>query len=39
MVILTAGFKGTLEQYKTYAACTDDCSVAVDKMWRVLIGT
>lgn len=38
MVCLTAGFKGTLESYKNYAACTGDCSVAVDKMWRVLIG-
>ena len=39
MVCLAAGFKGTLESYKNYAACTGDCSVAVDKMWRVLIGT
>jgi len=39
MVCLAAGFKNTLQQYKSYALCTDDCSVAVDKMWRVLIGT
>lgn len=39
MVILAAGFKSTLEQYKSYAVCTGDCTVAVDKMWRVLIGT
>ncbi len=39
MVILAAGFKGTLQNYKTFGACTGDCSVAVDKMWRILIGT
>ena len=50
MLCLTAGFKGTLSQTvgtaKTataaattpYQNCTGDCSIAVDKMWRALIG-
>jgi len=38
MVCLCAGFQGTLENYKSYAACQGDCAVAVDKMWRVLVG-
>jgi PHS family inorganic phosphate transporter-like MFS transporter len=38
MVCLTAGFKSKLEKATTYATCTGDCKVAVDKMWRALIG-
>jgi PHS family inorganic phosphate transporter-like MFS transporter len=38
MLCLVAGFKDTLVNYKGYDSCTDDCTVAVDKMWRVLIG-
>jgi PHS family inorganic phosphate transporter-like MFS transporter len=38
MVCLVAGFKSSLEPYKSYAVCTGDCSVAVDQMWRVLVG-
>ncbi len=38
MLIVTAGFKESLETASTYAKCTGVCSLAVDKMWRVLIG-
>lgn len=48
MLILTAGFKGSLKQgikhttngatVSAYASCSGDCQVAVDKMWRALIG-
>jgi len=38
MLILVAGFKDTLSGTKDYASCTGDCAVAVDKMWRALIG-
>lgn len=46
MLCLTAGFKDTLIQVsgtktpKTtpYQNCTGDCAIAVDKMWRALIG-
>ncbi|KAF2258322.1 MFS general substrate transporter, partial [Lojkania enalia] len=38
MLCLTAGFKGSLEGAKDYASCTGECRVAVDKMWRALIG-
>jgi len=38
MVILTAGYKSTLENFKSYAVCQGDCAVAVDQMWRVLVG-
>ncbi|OAK95899.1 phosphate permease [Phaeosphaeriaceae sp. SRC1lsM3a] len=38
MVCLTTGFKGTLDKAPTYAKCTGECQVAVDKMWRALIG-
>ena len=38
MVCLVSGFKGTLEGAASYGACTGHCAVAVDKMWRTLIG-
>ena len=38
LLVLVAGFKGSLETATTYAKCTGVCGVAVDKMWRVLIG-
>lgn len=38
MMFLTLGFKSTLEGTKTVAECTGDCQVAVDKMWRTLVG-
>ncbi|KAF2004901.1 inorganic phosphate transporter 1-6 /Pi cotransporter [Amniculicola lignicola CBS 123094] len=38
MVCLTSGFKDSLKGAKDYASCTGDCQVAVDKMWRALIG-
>ncbi|CAI6338056.1 unnamed protein product [Periconia digitata] len=38
MLILTAGFKGSLEGAKNYQSCTGHCAVSVDKMWRTLIG-
>lgn len=37
-IIVTAGFKGSLESAKTIATCTGVCGIAVDKMWRVIIG-
>jgi MFS transporter, PHS family, inorganic phosphate transporter len=38
MLIVTAGFKESLMTAKTIATCSGVCSLAVDKMWRVLIG-
>lgn len=38
MLCLVAGFKHKLESATSYATCTGDCQVAVDKMWRALIG-
>ncbi|KAH7125211.1 inorganic phosphate transporter 1-6 /Pi cotransporter [Dendryphion nanum] len=38
MLILTSGFKNSLKKADSYAHCTGDCQVAVDKMWRALIG-
>ena len=38
MIVVVAGFKGSLESAKTYATCTGVCGIAVDKMWRILIG-
>lgn len=46
MLCLTSGFKDTLIQVKgtttpkttAYQNCTGDCAIAVDKMWRALIG-
>jgi PHS family inorganic phosphate transporter-like MFS transporter len=38
MVCLVSGFKGKLDKATAYGKCTGDCQVAVDKMWRALIG-
>ncbi|KAF7191479.1 Repressible high-affinity phosphate permease [Pseudocercospora fuligena] len=37
-LIVTAGFKGSLQSAATQAACDGVCREAVDKMWRVIIG-
>ena len=37
-LIVTAGFKESLLLGKTAGSCTGDCALAVDKMWRVIIG-
>jgi PHS family inorganic phosphate transporter-like MFS transporter len=39
MLIVTVGFKDSLLTAATYATCESTaCGLAVDKMWRVLIG-
>ena len=38
MLIVTAGFKNSLLTANTFANCTGVCGLAVDKMWRTLIG-
>ncbi|KAK1782503.1 major facilitator superfamily domain-containing protein [Copromyces sp. CBS 386.78] len=38
MLFVTLGFKKSLEPAPTLATCTGDCAVAVDKMWRTVIG-
>jgi PHS family inorganic phosphate transporter-like MFS transporter len=38
MVCLVSGFESKLNKAKDYASCNGDCKVAVDKMWRALIG-
>ncbi|KAB8303715.1 hypothetical protein EYC80_005099 [Monilinia laxa] len=38
MLIVVAGFKESLLTAKSSAACQGVCGLAVDKMWRVLIG-
>ncbi|KAF7932576.1 uncharacterized protein EAE98_003875 [Botrytis deweyae] len=38
MLILVAGFKESLLTAKSAALCQGVCGLAVDKMWRVLIG-
>ncbi|PNY28300.1 Repressible high-affinity phosphate permease [Tolypocladium capitatum] len=38
MLFVTLGFRGSLEGAKNVASCSGDCQVAVDKMWRTLIG-
>ncbi|KAJ5726850.1 phosphate:H+ symporter [Penicillium malachiteum] len=37
-LIVTSGFKESLESAKDVAHCTGDCQLAVDKMWRTVIG-
>lgn len=37
-LIVTAGFKGSLSTAADYAHCTGVCQLAVDKMWRIVIG-
>ncbi|KAJ6789380.1 hypothetical protein PWT90_00933 [Aphanocladium album] len=38
MLFVTLGFKNSLETAAKPANCSGDCQVAVDKMWRTLIG-
>lgn len=37
-LVVTVGFKGSLSSAATPARCTGVCQLAVDKMWRVVIG-
>lgn len=37
-LIVTAGFKESLETAKDVGSCTGVCQLAVDKMWRTIIG-
>ncbi|KAJ5101375.1 repressible high-affinity phosphate permease [Penicillium alfredii] len=37
-LIVTVGFKESLMAAKGVGHCTGDCQLAVDKMWRVIIG-
>ena len=37
-LIVTSGFKGSLEIAEDAATCGGPCLLAVDKMWRVIIG-
>jgi PHS family inorganic phosphate transporter-like MFS transporter len=38
MLFVTLGFKSQLMEAKDKAHCTGECQIAVDKMWRTLIG-
>lgn len=38
MLFVTLGFKESLLTARTFVMCTGICRVAVDKMWRVLVG-
>ncbi|ORY13164.1 major facilitator superfamily domain-containing protein [Clohesyomyces aquaticus] len=38
MVCLALGFKAKLNKTKGHDSCTSDCQIAVDKMWRALVG-
>lgn len=37
-LVAVSGFKGSLESAKSYATCSGVCGLAVDKIWRILIG-
>ncbi|KAF1988326.1 phosphate permease [Aulographum hederae CBS 113979] len=37
-LIVAAGFKGSLQSAATVAECDGVCGLAVDKMWRVIVG-
>ena len=37
-LVVTEGFKASLERAKTVDKCIGPCGLAVDKMWRVVIG-
>ena len=39
MLFVTLGFKHSLLSARSIATCTGVCGLAVDKMWRTLIGT
>lgn len=36
-LIVTAGFKDSLETAAKASACTGVCQLAVDKMWRIIM--
>lgn len=38
MVIVARGFEESLQTSSSYANCSGTCGLAVDKMWRILIG-
>ena len=38
MLFVTLGFKHSLLTATKYATCTGVCGLAVDKMWRTLVG-
>ncbi|KAF5255385.1 hypothetical protein FOXYS1_14211, partial [Fusarium oxysporum] len=38
MMFLTLGFKSDLEGASNISSCTGSCQVAVDQMWRILVG-
>ena len=38
MLFVTLGFKQSLLTSAKYANCTGVCGLAVDKMWRTLVG-
>lgn len=38
MVIVATGFKESLLTASSYGTCSGVCALAVDKMWRVLVG-
>lgn len=38
MLFVTLGFKESLSASPDPKHCTGDCNIAVDKMWRTLIG-
>jgi PHS family inorganic phosphate transporter-like MFS transporter len=37
-LIVTAGFRSSLESATSAADCTGDCRLAVDRMWRTIVG-
>ncbi|USW59204.1 Putative major facilitator, sugar transporter, major facilitator superfamily [Septoria linicola] len=37
-LIVTVGFKGSLQSASSQATCDGVCNLAVDKMWRIIIG-
>ncbi len=37
-VIVTAGFRGSLSSAADVGSCAGVCQLAVDKMWRIIIG-
>jgi MFS transporter, PHS family, inorganic phosphate transporter len=38
-LVTVVGFKGSLSTASSISTCTGVCALAVDKAWRVLIGT
>jgi PHS family inorganic phosphate transporter-like MFS transporter len=36
-LIVTTGFKGSLESGSAASTCTGACRLAVDKMWRIIM--